>query len=163
MYAKIINGTVDTYPYTIQMVRQENPLVSFPDTFPESVLAAYDVYPVTVEPDPVYNRATKTLQIDAQPVDVAGTWTIRKTVVDKPLADAQAARLEEIRTEANQRIEDKWPQWMQNNVALGLYQDTTCADDIAAVIAASNVAEDAIEAATTVAEVEAVSVSWPVI
>jgi hypothetical protein len=35
--------------------------------------------------------------------------------------------------------------------------------DIAAVIAASNTAEDAVAAATTVAEVEAVTATWPVI
>ena len=35
--------------------------------------------------------------------------------------------------------------------------------DIAAVIAASNAAEDAVAAATTVAQVEAVTATWPVI
>lgn len=91
-------------------------------------------------------------------------------VADVPAADVLAAsktlRLFEIRKEAAAVIEADWPTWKQNNCSLGVYPEATtaqCADDIAAVIAASNTAEDAVDAATTVAEVEAVTPSWPVI
>lgn len=80
-----------------------------------------------------------------------------------PLPDAKIEKIEKIRAEAKSVIESKWPVWKQSNVALGVYEGTTCADDIASVITASNAAEDAVDAATTVQEVEAVSAIWPVI
>jgi hypothetical protein len=82
-----------------------------------------------------------------------------------PLPDARTEALAAIRTQAKQIIEAKWPQWLQSNIALGLDPDLAqdCTDDIAAVRAASNAAEDKINAAVTVAEVEAVSASWPVL
>lgn len=83
-----------------------------------------------------------------------------------PLPDVRALKLAEIRSEAASIIEAKWPLWKQNNCAMGVYPEAvaaTCTDDIAAVIASSNAAEDAVDAATTVAEVEAVTPVWPVL
>ena len=80
------------------------------------------------------------------------------------LASAKTEQQRIIRQQAASRITAKWPLWAQANCSLGIYPDATvaqCASDIAAVIAASNTAEDAIEAATTVAEVEAVTATWP--
>lgn len=85
------------------------------------------------------------------------------------LAAAPGLRLKKlaaIRAEARVRIEVKWPLWAQNNVALGLYNETVCTQcraDIAAVITASNLAEDAVLAATDTEAMLAVTASWPTI
>jgi hypothetical protein len=74
------------------------------------------------------------------------------------------SRLTLIKQNAKQIIEKKWPLWAQNNCALGLYSETTiaqCKADIAAVIAASNTAEDAVAAATSVDAVLSVTPAWP--
>jgi len=88
------------------------------------------------------------------------------TVTERPLAEVKSDRLTAIRREARTRIEAKYPSWYQNNVALGIYPQSfgdTMKDAIASVIQASNVAEDAVDAATTVADAVAVQPTWPVI
>jgi len=70
------------------------------------------------------------------------------------------------RAEARRRIEAKWPDPIQRSAALGVYPQATVdtmVANIAAVIEAENAAADLIDAATTVAEVEAVTPNWPVI
>lgn len=90
--------------------------------------------------------------------------TTRLASASEILAAEKINYLKQIRVDAASHITTKWPLWAQNNCALGIYPEATvaqCAADIAAVIAASNAAEDAIGAATTVAEVEAVTATWP--
>jgi hypothetical protein len=122
------------------------------------------VYLLQVEDaQPSYDALCYTIE-RAETVDTeANTVTRGWAVVDRPLPDAQVAKLAAIRAEAQSRIYAKWPQWLQANIALGLDPDLAedCTDDIAAVRSASNSAEAAIEASTTLAELEAVSASWP--
>lgn len=82
------------------------------------------------------------------------------------LPGRKAVRIAAIRAEARQRIEATYPDWRQRSAALGLYPAeyvSTMQAAIASVIAASNTAEDAVDAAADVAAVEAVTVTWPVI
>jgi hypothetical protein len=70
------------------------------------------------------------------------------------------------RAEARRRIEAKYPLWRQQSAVLGVYPEAYTAQmsaDIAAVVSAENTAADLIDAATTEAEVAAVTVNWPVI
>ncbi len=69
------------------------------------------------------------------------------------------------RAECSRRIYARYPAGRQLSALASLYDSAnvaTMTDWIAACIAAENTAADAIEAATTVQAVEAVSVSWPV-
>ena len=71
-----------------------------------------------------------------------------------------------VKAKAKQVIESKWPLWAQNNCALGIYDSTTidqCKADIAAVITASNAAEDAINNAVSLDAALAVVPAWPAI
>lgn len=80
------------------------------------------------------------------------------------LPATKASRLTDIRAEAKTRIEALYPQWRQLDAALGLLPDTYVEQmraDIAAIIQASNTAEDAVDAATTIEAVNAVEVVWP--
>lgn len=101
----------------------------------------------------------------AYAVSLADLTTRPATAAEVLLATA-AERIAVVRTDARQRIEAKYPEWRQRSAALGVYPAEYVAQmqaDIAAVIAASNAAEDAVAAATTVEQVEAVTATWPVI
>lgn len=71
-----------------------------------------------------------------------------------------------INAEAKNRILAAYPLEKQSSANLGIYPQAYAdkmISDIAAVIAASNVACDAVDAAIDVAGVDAVVVNWPVI
>ncbi len=81
------------------------------------------------------------------------------------LPAAKAASIAANRAECSNRIYARYPAGRQLSALAGLYDSAnvaTMVDWIAANVAAENTAADSIEAATTVAAVEAVSVSWPV-
>jgi hypothetical protein len=85
-------------------------------------------------------------------------------ILDNLMPWAKSHYKTQIRKQAQELIFSKWPSWKQQNCSLGIYPDTViteCSDDIAAVIEASNTAEDAIDTATTIEDVEAVSAIWP--
>ena len=68
------------------------------------------------------------------------------------------------RAECSRRIFARYPPGRQLSALAGLYDSAnmaTMTDWIAANISAENTAADAIEAATTVQAVEAVTVAWP--
>jgi len=78
----------------------------------------------------------------------------------------RAKSIEQINTEATRRILSVYPLEKQSSANLGIYPQTYTDQmiaDIAAVIAASNTACDAVDAAVDVAGVDAVVVNWPVI
>ena len=81
------------------------------------------------------------------------------------LPAAKAASIAANRAECSRRIFERYPAGRQLSASFGLYDSAnvaTMVDWIAANVAVENAAADAIEAATTVAEVEAVTVAWPV-
>lgn len=82
-YVKVTNGSVDTYPYNVGKLRRDNPNTSFPKTVPDTMLADWGVYPVTVEDQPSYTERTQNCTRDAQPSLTNNVWTIGWTVTDK--------------------------------------------------------------------------------
>ena len=91
--------------------------------------------------------------------------TSRNATTAEILAATKAARIAANRAECSNRIYVRYPAGRQLSASFGLYDSAnvaTMVDWIAANVAAENTAADAIEAATTVAAVEAVTVAWPV-
>lgn len=81
------------------------------------------------------------------------------------LPATKAARIAQINAECESRILAVWPLEKQVSALAGIYgaaQRTAMDALIAAHIDASNIASDAVTAATTVEAVEAVAVTWPV-
>ncbi len=81
------------------------------------------------------------------------------------LPASKAAAIAANRDECSSRIYARYPAGRQLSALAGLYDSAnvaTMTDWIASNISAENAAADAIEAATTVAAVEAVTVAWPV-
>lgn len=83
MYAKITNGSVDQYPYTVGKLRRDNPNTSFPKRISDEMLAEWGVYSVTALEIPSYDNRTQRIEQNAQPHQESGEWLIGWTTVDK--------------------------------------------------------------------------------
>lgn len=83
MYVKATNGTIDQFPYTISDLRRENPNTSFPKRISEETLAAWDVYPVSLEEAPSYDNLTQNISQDSEPTLSGGTWSLGWSVTAK--------------------------------------------------------------------------------
>ena len=97
------------------------------------------------------------LTFDDGPTRIATTAEI--------FAATQLASIAANRAECSSRIYARYPAGRQLSALAGIYDAANVRamhDWIASCIAAENTAADAIEAATTVQEVEAVTVAWPV-
>ena len=83
MYAKIEDGVVVKYPYTIAELREDNPNTSFPKKgLTTETLEGFGVYEVSVPDTPDYNDRTHRLQ-QLDPVLEDGTWVSRWNAVEK--------------------------------------------------------------------------------
>lgn len=73
MYAIIINGVVETYPYSIGQLLRDNPQTSFPKNPTDSLLAEYNVLPVQRTDYPAYDLITQNLT-EQTPVLAGNVW-----------------------------------------------------------------------------------------
>jgi len=89
MYVKITSGSVDTFPYSVGQLRRDNPQTSFPRQVSDEMLAAYDVYPVTVDDQPSYDDRTQTVAQNATPTGSGSTWTLGWTTTAKTAEETQ--------------------------------------------------------------------------
>ena len=83
MHVKIVDGAVDTYPYTIQNLKEDNPNTSFNRNVSDEEFASHGVLPVTYADPPSYTQRTQYLEQDETPSLVDGAWTISYTVRTK--------------------------------------------------------------------------------
>ena len=79
MYEKVLNGVVDTFPYYINTLKEENPNTSFPSTMTNEMLVDWNVYPVAVEDLPT-TAHNETVSLDTTPTENNGVWTVGWTV-----------------------------------------------------------------------------------
>ncbi len=85
MYAKVINGAVTQFPYTLQDAQVDYPNVSFPrdiSVIPEDTLNIHNIFSVTQKPDPVYTPATQYL-VQGVPVGENGAYVVTRVVTAK--------------------------------------------------------------------------------
>ena len=107
MYAKISNGAVDQFPYTVGNLRRDNPNTSFPKHPSNDLLAEWDVYPVTLQDQPSFDERTQTITEAATPVLSDGNWIITWSVNDKTAAEIQEYDdkvADDVRAIRNQRL-----------------------------------------------------------
>lgn len=87
MYVKVTDGSVDTFPYTIDQLKSENPDVSFPASITDAILTDYGVYPVVKvdapDHDPQLVKVTMT-----NPTLVNGKWTQTWEQSNRPTSEA---------------------------------------------------------------------------
>ena len=109
MYVKIISGSVDEYPYTVEKLRKDNPNTSFPKSITDSMLADWGVYPVTQLDAPSITVRTKTNTLNAAPTLVDSVWTLGWTTSDKTsdeTATYDAEMANDNRAVRNDRLSD---------------------------------------------------------
>ena len=86
-YLKLSNGVPENY--SIGQLRRDNPNTSFPKQPSDALLADWDVYPYTVDPQPTYDSLTHRLVAGAFVQDAQGAWSQPWSVEQLPLADAE--------------------------------------------------------------------------
>ena len=70
----------DIYPYYPATLRGEYPNISFPFEMSNSLLAEYDIYPVTLTDKPSYNENTQKI-VETAPELIEGQWTQQWSVI----------------------------------------------------------------------------------
>ena len=86
---KANGSTVEQYPYSLGMLRKENPNTSFPKQVSASDMAAFNVYPVT-EVTPTVSDTQKLVKVWT-PTLVDGDWVLAHEAVDLSVEDIAEA------------------------------------------------------------------------
>lgn len=89
------NGSVKSYPYSIDQLRKDNTQVSFPKDMPDSLLASYDVFYVTPTEQPIYDSITQNIS-EGLPNLVSGIWTQVWIVTEAMPEEIQIRKAERI-------------------------------------------------------------------
>lgn len=97
MYAKVNNGVIEKYPYTIGELRKDNPQTSFPAQIPDERLQEFGVFKVeaVTKPEAGFDKNVT----ESNPVMVDGVWKQVWIVMDasdkEHLSRIRSARAEE--------------------------------------------------------------------
>ena len=106
MYVLAPNQTVETYPYSIEALRRDNPNTSFPANPTEQTLAEWNVFPVIDKPAPDYNPATQNCN-QINPTLVAGKWEMTWAVTPatpEQITERTSDKETEVRQQRNQLL-----------------------------------------------------------
>ena len=105
LLVKATNDTVQQYPYSVGLLRKENPNTSFPKQVSAEDMAAFNVYPVT-EVTPTVSDTQKLVKVWT-PTLVGGDWVLAHEAVDltsDDIAEATAVLAANAREERNKRL-----------------------------------------------------------
>jgi len=89
LLVKATNNTVQQYPYSIGLLRKENPNTSFPKQVSAEDMASFNVYPVT-EVTPTVSDTQKLVKVWT-PTLVGGEWVLAHEAVDLTSEDIAEA------------------------------------------------------------------------
>jgi hypothetical protein len=89
LLVKATGSTVQQYPYSVGLLRKENPNTSFPKQVSAEDMAAFNVYPVT-EVTPTVSDTQKLVKVWT-PTLVGGDWVLAHEVVDLTSEDIAEA------------------------------------------------------------------------
>mgnify|MGYP003624990831 FL=1 len=102
---KATGSTVQQYPYSVGLLRKENPNTSFPKQVSAEDMASFNVYPVT-EVTPTVADTQKLVKVWT-PTLVGGDWVLAHEAVDltsDDIAEATAVLAANMREERNKRL-----------------------------------------------------------
>ena len=91
LLVKATGSTVEQYPYSIGLLRKENPNTSFPKQVSAEDMASFNVYPVT-ETFPTVSDTQKLVKVWT-PTLVGGEWVLAHEAVDLTSDDIAEAIL----------------------------------------------------------------------
>lgn len=110
MFAKLNNGQLEKFPYTLGMLRKDNPTVAFPKVISDEILSAYDIVSVTMTNQPDDYRKDYTTSAELQ----NGSWVQTWTAVDisqEELAQRTESRSKSVRERRNDLLSNcDWTQ-----------------------------------------------------
>jgi hypothetical protein len=106
MYLLAVADTLSKFPYTLEELRQDNPLTSFPLVMTPEELAAWGVFAVEEAGPPEFNEQTESIEIGA-PALVDGKWIRAWSVVAAAPEEVERRTIVQaglIRTERNRLL-----------------------------------------------------------
>lgn len=80
MYAKIKDGAVYKFPYSVGELRRDNPNTSFPKQISDEAMADFGMVAVIEKPAPEFDPQTHFAEWGPVPVNEDGTWFLLPTV-----------------------------------------------------------------------------------
>ena len=112
MYVLIANNAVSQYPYSVELLKQAHPNVSFPKTLSAEVLNSYNVFEVQPSDEPTVDH-TKNI-VENNPVLQDGTWVQQWTTEDvssEKINERTTLEALMVRAERDARLRDSdWTQ-----------------------------------------------------
>ena len=105
LLVKATGSTVEQYPYSLGLLRKDNPNISFSKQPSVSDMAAFNVYPVT-ETNPTVGEGQHLVKVWT-PTLVSGDWVLAHEAVDltdAEVAEATAVLAANMREERNKRL-----------------------------------------------------------
>ena len=112
MFAKITNGAVDKFPYSVGQLRHDNPNTSFPKQVSEEIMAEFGMVLVTEVPAPEFDPMTHFAEWGPVPVLQEGVWVLLPTVreySEEQIAERDAAKAAEVRSQRDKLLaETDW-------------------------------------------------------
>lgn len=115
-YVKTQDGVVLRFPYTVGMLRQDNPRTSFPRRIPTEVLAEWGVFEVDVDDPPAVDEKNYKAVRAETPVEVSGKWVLQWSVVEKTAKEKQQyydGRANQVRSKRDSMLAET--DWMALN------------------------------------------------
>ena len=111
MKVKIIDGNIETFPYSFRTLKKDNPNTSFPSLMTDEDFEAWGVYNVTVSatPEVAHNQRAET---NEAPTLIEGVWTLGWTVRNLT-SDEIALSAELVRGERDELLANS--DWTQVN------------------------------------------------
>lgn len=111
LYAKIVKGKIEKYPYSIDQLRHDNPTVSFPNDLKD--LSPWNAFPVEIAELPKYDTKTHKVSDDTPSIEYAnGKWIAHRKIVEKTdqeVVNEMQRLIENIKRERNRRLaETDW-------------------------------------------------------
>lgn len=104
MYAKLNNGQLEKYPYSLGQLRKDHRNVSFPKVPSNQDLAYFSVVKVTTSPQPAYDY-TKNLSLTAE--EVNGQWVEKWVAADaskEEIIERTENQANNVRAERNEKL-----------------------------------------------------------
>lgn len=89
MYVKIIDNEVETFPYSVSMLREDNPNIALPKSPSKELLESYGCYEVRSGNTPSEDRMTHTILQGTVPVLRDGVWYLDYIAERKPQEQAE--------------------------------------------------------------------------
>lgn len=108
MYARVFNGEVLTYPYTLGDLHADHPNTTFPQNWTDELLALVGMVRVVVTGAPEHDLATHVAEqvgcvYNAEKSRWEQAWSVREKTADEKMA-GDTAKADEVRSERNTRL-----------------------------------------------------------